>query len=345
MDNGLVLIAGGNAPNKDGPAIASAELYNPENGTFTVTGSMKVARSGHAAVQLPNHKILITGGTDAAGHALASAELYDEDAGTFTLTSSMHVARTHHTAVGVAQNSWLIAGGWNGTIAVASAELYNWVTGVFTLTGPMKQSRYNQTATLIDPVKGRVLIAGGEGATNAVSEAEIYDQTTGQFTVTGAMHESRANHTATWLSTSKKVLIVGGGHAVNNNSIGWGQVATAELYDVATGKFTLTGPMQQAREKHTATILGYGQRVLIIGGHDWDPHGAMDSHSYLASAELYDPATGHFTAAGTLKQGRDGHTATFLGNNQLIVLGGGTFAMVSGSPGTPSLASAEMWND
>ncbi|MGD0247718.1 MAG: kelch repeat-containing protein, partial [Candidatus Limnocylindrales bacterium] len=67
MDNALVLIAGGNAPSKDGPAIASAELYNPETGTFTVTGSMKVARSGHAAVQLPNHKILITGGTDAAG--------------------------------------------------------------------------------------------------------------------------------------------------------------------------------------------------------------------------------------------------------------------------------------
>jgi len=55
-----------------------------------------------------------------------------------------------------------------------------------------------------------------------------------------------------------------------------------------SGQFRPTGSMTKARSLHTATALSTG-RVLIAGGHD----AAMAT---LASAEVYDPLTGVFTA-------------------------------------------------
>ena len=73
----MVLVAGGldNTFN----ATASAELYNPANGTWTPTGSLNTARTNHTATLLPNGRVLVAGGLGSG--ALASAELYDPATG------------------------------------------------------------------------------------------------------------------------------------------------------------------------------------------------------------------------------------------------------------------------
>ena len=73
LNNGHVLVAGGNngRPNY---LTASAELYNPANGTWMLTGSMTTARLLHTATLLPNGQVLVTGGSGASG-ILSSAEL------------------------------------------------------------------------------------------------------------------------------------------------------------------------------------------------------------------------------------------------------------------------------
>jgi hypothetical protein len=83
---------------------------------------------------------------------------------------------------------------------------------------------------------------------------------------------------------------------------------------VSTPRAKLTGSLNTARGAHTATLLPNGM-VLVAGGLD-------SSSNVSASAELYDPASGTWTATGSLNTGRAQHTATLLPNGMVLVAAG-----------------------
>jgi len=147
-------------------------------------------------------------------------------------------------------------------------------------------------------------VAGGGSATT-----ELFDVATGKFSLTGQMEASRSTQTATLLQNGK--VLVAGGSDANGNAL-----ATAELYDSTSGTFTPTGNMIAVRSGHTATLLKNG-KVLITGG--TGPGGALGS---LATAELFDPASGTFAATAGMGTPRYAHTATLLTNGNVLVAGG-----------------------
>ncbi|HEY3322844.1 MAG TPA: kelch repeat-containing protein [Planctomycetota bacterium] len=127
------------------------------------------------------------------------------------------------------------------------------------------------------------------------------------WATTGSMSTARYSHTATLLPNGK-VLVVGG------NDGTYHYLASAELYDPATGTWTSTGSLGVACGGHTATLLPSG-KVLVAGGYN-------SITNYLSVAEVYDPATGTWTSTGSLGVARRDHTATLLPSGKVLVAGG-----------------------
>jgi hypothetical protein len=195
----------------------------------------------------------------------------------------------------------------------------------FCPTGNLSTPRELHTEVLL--ASGKVLVAGGYDSTGAVlSTAELYDPATGTISATGGLTapNGRAEH-ATALLPNGKVLLAGG---VDNTGAA---LASAELYDPATGTFSTTGSMAQSRFRVTAVVL-YDGRVLVSGG--------FNATGALTGAEIYDSTTGLFTLTGSLNTARNRHTATLLPNGKVLIAGGRNSTLEV----TNALASAEIFD-
>jgi len=329
----LVLIAGGQG--SDGTALNSAEVFNPNTNTFTLTTdpalggtAMNDSHYRHAAAAAsdnpnPPSTILISGGIDAAG-ATSTTETFSSSTNQFA-AGNMSVSRQGHTEtelLGVHHtHSFLIAGGQDaaGTV-LKSAEGAAMMNVARTNAAASALQLYNpfvrDTCT-----PSNAVITGGFDGISALQTAEVYNTTLGTFTLTddsslggSQMNAPRMFHTATPLGSGgpTPVLITGG-----EDFAGVAQ-STAEIFDPATNKFTLTTDlggtsMTVARAMHTATQYYFG--VLIAGGVD-------DSGKVLASAEVFDPVADTFTAVGSMNTARFNHAAAALPNGKVLITGG-----------------------
>lgn len=290
LPNGKVLIAGGFSSNTfPGPALNTAELYDPLSNSFTaLSATMRSVRTNHTATLLPNGQVLLTGGQDNNdGDGLNTAELYDPTTQTFTaITATMASPRGGHAATLLPDGKVLLTGGFNGGpgTLLSDAELYDPTTKIFTALGArMAVIRDQHRATLLP--NGKVLLTGGLTSKVIVNTAELYDPTTRTFTaLTATMTSIRAAHEATLLPNGL-VLVTGGAMVFSptNSTL----LDTAELYNPTTQTFTaIAAKMTVPRAVHAATLLPNGA-VLLTGGVRTIVTGGAPS--VLNNSELYKP--------------------------------------------------------
>jgi hypothetical protein len=214
-----------------------------------------------------------------------------------------------HVAAQLGDGSLLIIGGDRGESVLSHTIVrYDPATERFSDIGSLGSGRAFHSATVL--ANDRVLVAGGIVALTGFNASELIDARTGGVALTGALNQRRHDHAATRLIDGR--VLVTGGWAQGGSS---GPLASAEIWDPATGEFRLLpAPMVTARSGHTATLLADG-RVLVAGGFSF-----AANYSY---AEIFDPATETFTpVTGSQQEPRALHSAHRLADGSVLLLGG-----------------------
>ncbi|MRG97637.1 Kelch repeat-containing protein [Polyangium spumosum] len=284
--------------------------------------AMSTARYAATGTVLPDGRVLVAGGRNSSSAALSSAQIYNPATDAWSSAANLPAARTRHTATLLGGGRVLVAGGSTGSNTASTSYLYNPSTNAWTTGAGMSVAREEHTATLL--ANGKVLVVGGgSGATNHKTAA-LYTPATNTWANTGSMAEARRLHTAVLLDDGR-VLVTGGRRATTS---GFDVSYTSEIYNPATGTWSLVSGSSGERHSHTATRLANG-KVLIAGGLDFDGN--------AIGSRIFDPATGAFTSIVGSAAQRYAHSASLLPDGRVLLAGGRN---ASGSP----LSSAHLFN-
>jgi hypothetical protein len=113
-------------------------------------------------------------------------------------------------------------------------------------------------------------------------------------------------------------------------------VLPAEIWDPATGQWSVTGTQQLPGNGGRAVALPDG-RVLVAGGIVWDSFNGGTDHP-IARAEVWDPATGEWTRVSDMSTPRTNHVLALV-EGRAMSCGG-----FSEYPDAPGLDTCELFD-
>lgn len=271
-------------------------------GTWSPAADMPLPRKEHESTLLPNGKVLITGGGDAAPPYSWETAIYTRSTNSWTPGANMLYARVWHEATLLRDGRVLVTGGWNQADDATLTEIYSPASNTWTAAAPMNYPRMRHTATLLPD--GRVLVTGGTAEPNSSSEpslvtAEIYDTVANSWTDIPDMQTQMFDHAALLLPNGR-VLVVGAS-------------ATAEIYDPISNTWT-PAPSPASFDYGLKGVLLPDGRALLVD---------------KSTARVYDPIGDAWTMADPPPILSQGFTLTLLGNGKAMRVG-------SSHPGYPT---------
>jgi hypothetical protein len=218
LQDGRILVTGGmfgSWLNGNARTVAQTELFDPEAGTWSQTGSLHTSRMQGRAVTLTDGRVLVAGGDNLDGNYAdaLNAEVWDPATGAWTVTGSLPVGSIatapDFSLVALPDGSALAV----GVLSASAVAALRWdpATGRWSPAGQMISPAYLRTAVLL--ADGRVLVAGGIRIKGGVvADVEIYDPAAGIWTATAPLPEPRGGSVAVLLEDGS-VLLAGGYNA------------------------------------------------------------------------------------------------------------------------------------
>ena len=249
------------------------------------------------------------------------------DAGTWLVAGELVEPRNATSAVALGtgevlvvgsdyQTSWMSACGAS-TDGSDSVEIGDPLTGVWERTTSLPRLR--DAPAVVALPDGKALLTGGAAGESigwsANSSTYVFDPTSREWSRSGLLNTARTLTAATVLTDGR--VLVAGGMFMDRASPDVRVLDTAELWDPRSGTWSLTGRLAQTRFRATAVTLADG-RVLVVGG----PESRESDPIPLASAEVFNPDTGRWTAAGRLATARNGFALIALADGGAIAAGG-----------------------
>lgn len=332
LPNGKILTWSAYAPDafSGGRGRTVTATYDPATGVVT---QRTVTETGHdmfcpGISVLPDGRIVVTGGNDSA-----KTSIYNPATDAWTTGPAMRTARGYQAGTTLSDGRvFTIGGSWSGPVGGVgttphkAGEVYAQATGWTALPGakvepmlaadanPNGDYRKDNHAWLFAWTGGTVLQAGPSRAMNWYSTAG-----TGGVTPAGnrADDADAMNGTAVMYDAGK-ILTVGGAPSYENVN------ATANAYALSISGSTVTarrvGSMANPRAFHNSVVLPDG-KVVVVGGQNF-PVPFSDNTAVL-SAEMWDPATGSFSALAPSAVPRTYHSVAILMPDARVFTGGG----------------------
>lgn len=305
LSDGRVLVVGGRfiklGSEFEERLLADALLFDLATQRWTPAAPLHRPRYRHAAVGLPDGRVLVVGGRESRSFPgpAPTAEIYDPAADTWTVIQNVPIRPT--TGVLLLDGRVLLVGYVEGGVANASSStVFDPATGTF---GPVKRV----TGMSLEPAAvrlddGRVLVAGGargygDGPPEPRAESALFDPATGRWTAAAAMHEPRLEESMALLPDGR-ALIVG---------------SSAELFDPATTSWRVTGS-PAAPHRPTNLVRLEDGTILAIGS----IAGNIESRPII---ERYDPALGEWSVVAPYLV-IESQTATLLPDGRILMTGG-----------------------
>lgn len=215
LNNGKVLVTGGMMRATGTTYLASAEIYDPDTGTFTYVNSMPQARGSATGALMSNGNVFVAGGYNSSNGQMKSAVIYNPTLNTWTsISSQMNSLHSEGGAVTLLlqDGRMLIAGGWSPSLGVWTIDIYNPTTNSFVAAANLPQFSHGRGG-ITGHVRsdGVVVFFGGSSGDGAMADtAVLYDPTSNTMATEGnVMRWSRYNHASTVLNDGR-ILIIGG---------------------------------------------------------------------------------------------------------------------------------------
>jgi nitrogen fixation protein FixH len=314
LPNGKVLVIGGRNYNGDNP-ITTAEMYDEVSGKWTLAGNLPESRDAHTATVLQNGKVLVAGGLTASGFT-PGAELYEEVADSIdpSITGIAAVcvdATTQLTAPPIAGGVWSSS---NESIATVntSGEVTGVAGGVVTINYTLVSSGGCVTTVGKTITVDRIVTITVGGPTTFCEPGSV--TLTSNYATGNVWSNSATTQSITVENSGSYSVFVGSVKGCSDRSTPVEVTVTPSVFTEALkGTFAATGSMNEGGWQRTATRLPNG-KVLVVGGFN-------EVSGRIATTELYDPATGVWSAAAPLQVTGRNLTATLLQNGKVLVTG------------------------
>ena len=315
---------GGIPPNPHAPTASNttrATVWDPATNTHLSVNpdtQSDIFCAGHAF--LPDGRLFIASGDVGALGRFEGTNIFDPADDSWTRVQDLYAARWYPSAVPLANGEIVVVGGGPDTVelwtkdnayrvltgATRTGEIYPWMhaapNGKVFYSGPFEtlyrldttgegawqqlaqrdsvQRDYGSVAAFDE---GKVLITGGGPS---AASALVLDMDSGAVTPTGSMNFGRRQHNITILADGSVLATGGNDSGVNLIDVDHG-VYAAELWDPATGQWTVLASMQKNRQYHSTALLLPDGRVLSAGGGYCTDCTALNYHE--PNAEIFSP--------------------------------------------------------
>jgi Domain of unknown function (DUF1929)/Carboxypeptidase regulatory-like domain len=274
LADGRVMIVGGHIADYVG--YPHAVIFNPATSGLAAQPDMNSGRWYPTATTLPNGDVLVVSGDiNSNTNVNPLPQVFQMSTRTWRNLSTAQLALPLYPKMMVAPNGKVFEAGPSRQSRYLSTS----GTGAWSNVALLNFTGARDYGPAVFYGAGKVVVFGGADPPTATAETIDLNAATPAWKFTGSMHFPRRQHNAVVLPDGK-VLIVGGSKAGGFDTSS-SPVLPTEMWDPATGQFTVMASIAVYRGYHSTALLLPDGRVLSAGGNVGGPNAQLFSPPYL----------------------------------------------------------------